>query len=220
MNAPMFGIESPVADPLGYRLGLPQVAPQAPIQTGLNLGTESSPYGAAARTLLKPEVSWLPGKNPAQQQTPYAAPLAAGLGGMQAAQAGTQAYDTKSGVISALGAGAAGAATGAVVGGVPGAIVGGTVGLGLGALNAWMAVGKENKAARDRKKILSEAKAEQDRRDKIARDDAIDGLAFERGQIEEAKRLEEWKRNRALIAEASAKKKARSEEFISRGFVT
>lgn len=146
-----------------------------------------------------------------------AAPAIAGL---QASQMGMGAYDTKSGVVSALGAAGTGAAAGAMVGGPVGAVIGGGVGLVTGALNAWMSVGQQNKANRERRKLLAEAKAEQNRRDKIARDDALDGLAFERKRLAEQKRLEEWQRNRALIAEASAKKKARADEYIARGYVT
>jgi hypothetical protein len=166
--------------------------------------------------------------------TPPAAPTAAprptatsaytaaapALAGLQAGQMGLGAYDTKSGVVSALGAAGAGAAAGAMVGGPVGAVVGGGVGLVTGALNAWMSTSQQNKANRERRKLLAEAKAEQARRDKIARDDALDALAFERKELAEQKRLEEWQRNRALIAEASAKKKARADEYIARGYVT
>src|SRR5690606_21265654 len=133
---------------------------------------------------------------------------------------GMGAYDTKTGVVSTLGAAATGAAMGAVVGGPVGALVGGGVGAVTGALNAWMSVGQQNKANRERRKLLAEAKAEQNRRDKIARDDALDGLAFERKQLAEQQRLEEWQRNRAIIAEAQIKKKARADEYIARGYVT
>ncbi len=175
-----------------------------------------------AATLAAPANSGVPAPTtpaaPAPQQSPYAAPAAAGLAGIQAGQVGAQAYDTKSGIASTLGAGVAGGLAGAP-GGPLGIAAGAAAGLILGGLNAWMSVGKENKANRDKRQLLAEAKAEQNRRDKIARDDALDGLAYERRQVEEAKRLEEWNRARGLIADARAKSKARKEEYLNRGFV-
>lgn len=201
--------------------GLPVPPPAQPVQTGLNLSAFGAPAAdpaasAAGRSLLAAPASATPRPTTTSAYT-AAAPALAGL---QAGQMGLSAYDTKSGVVSALGAAGAGAATGAMVGGPVGALVGGGVGLVTGALNAWMSAGQQNKANRERRKLLAEAKAEQDRRDKIARDDALDGLAFERKELAEQKRLEEWQRNRALIAEASAKKKARADEYIARGYVT
>ena len=178
----------------------------------------TAPAPAAPTAPAAPSVSWLPGKGP--QQSPYSAPLAAGLGGIQAGQVGSQAYDVKSGAVATLGAAATGATTGFLVGGPLGAAVGGVAGGALGALNAWMSVGKENKANRDRQRLLAEAKAEQQNRDRIARNDAVDGLAYERRAVEESKREEEWKRNLSLIGTARAKSKARQEEYLNRGFTT
>lgn len=111
-------------------------------------------------------------------------PLAsAAYGGVQAGAPAAQAYDTKSGVISTLGAAAGGAAAGAVVGGPVGALVGGGLGLLTGGLNAYLAVGKANKTKRDQKRLLQEAEAKQAARDKIARDDAISQLAYDRTQV-------------------------------------
>ncbi len=145
----------------------------------------------------------------------YAAPVLAGL---QAGQAGLNAYDTKTGVASALGAAAAGGLAGATLG-PAGAAVGAGAGLLLGGLNAWMSVGRENKANRDRRKLLAEAKSEQNRRDKIARDDAVDGLAFERKQISEQKRLDEWQRMRAVLDKNRAESSARDAQFVEKGYV-
>ncbi len=198
----------PTQGPSWLAPGIPVAATLgAPANPGpVTLGAPAPQPVAAVAAVPKPTV-------PA-----YAGPMAAAAGGMQAGQVGASAYDTKSGIAATLGAGAAGALAGAPAG--PAGIAAGAVtGLAVGGLNAWLAVGKENKANRDRRKILAEAAAEQKRRDEIARADAVDGLAYERKQVEEAKRLEEWNRARALIAEARAKKKARSEEFISKGYV-
>ncbi len=170
------------------------------------------PQVAAAPTAFAPPTRVAP------QPSPYAGPLAAGMAGLQAGQLGSQATDFKTGAVSVLGGAAAGALAGSA-GGPVGAAVGGVVGGGLAALNSWLSVGKENKANRDRRQLLAEAKAEQNRRDKIARDDALDGLAYERRQVDEAKRLEEWQRARGLIADARAKSKARKEEYLNQGFV-
>ncbi len=210
-----------------FGIGMPsyQPPPQTPVQTGLDLSTFGAPDGnpaasAAGRSLLlAPPVTGTTTTTTSKPTVPaYAPALAAAAGGLQAGQVGAQAYDTKSGIAATLGAGAAGAIAGAPAGPV-GIAVGAAAGLAIGGLTAWMAVGKENKANRDRKRILAETKAEQKKRDEIARADALDELSYQRKQVEEAKRLEEWNRNKALIAQARAQKKARSEEFISKGYV-
>lgn len=216
-----FGIQNP---------WILQPRANAPAPTGLQ------PGGYVAPPAASPAMAWTPpAVAPALPTPPVATPakpsalsaMAPAIAGLQAGQVGSQAYDTKSGVVSALGAGASGAAAGALAGSVvpgvgtaAGAVVGGGVGLVTGALNAWMTVGKENKANRDRRKVLAEAKAEQNRRDEVARADAVDGLAFERKQIADQKRLEEWQRNRGLLAESAAKSKSRTDEYISRGYTT
>ncbi len=126
---------------------------------------------------------------------------AAGIvaGGLQAGAPAAAAYDTKSGAISALGAGASGAASGALVGSVVpgigtgvGAAVGGGIGLLTGGLNAYLAVGKENKNKRDRNRLLAEAEQKQAARDKLARSDALSQQAYDRKQVELQKK---WAKN-------------------------
>ncbi len=144
---------------------------------------------------------------PAAATTPGAAttitPMtgAAGIvaGGLQAGAPAAAAYDTKSGVISALGAGASGAASGALVGSVVpgigtalGAAVGGGIGLLSGGLNAYLAVGKENKNKRERNRLLDEAERKQATRDKIARNDALSEQNYQRGEVERQKK---WAKN-------------------------
>ncbi len=217
----MAALTAPNPNPYAFGIGMPSYRPD-PVQTGLDVSAFGAPAAnptasAAGRSLLAaPPVT---SQGTTKPTTPaYAPGLAAAAGGLQAGQVGAQAYDTKSAVVSTLGAGVAGAIAGAPAGPV-GIAAGAAAGLALGGLNAWLAVGKENKASRDKKKILAETKAEQKKRDEIARADALDELSYQRKQVEEAKRLEEWQRNKALIAQARAQKKARSEEFISKGYV-
>lgn len=235
MQAPSttaFGIQMQQPWAMTPTLPAPQ-SPQGPAPAGSAplraLAPASSGYSARALPTPAPAPATTTSPRPTTPSAyTYAAPALAGL---QAGQAGLGAYDTTTGVVSALGAAGAGAASGALsgaaigamggpIGAGAGALIGGGVGLVTGALNAWMSVGAQNRARRERKRLLAEAKAEQARRDRIARADALDALAFERRELEEAKRLQEWQRNRALIAEAQAKKKARADEFIARGFVT
>lgn len=220
MQAPAtnaFGVQMPQP----WAMTPPQ-SPQGPVPAGSAplraLTPASSGYSAPVPSTPAPAPATTTSPRPT---TPSAYTSAApALAGLQAGQAGLGAYDKTTGVASALGAAGAGALTGAMIGGPVGALVGGGVGLVSGALNAWMSVGAQNRAKRERNKLLAEAKAEQERRDRIARASALDALAFERRELEEAKKLQEWQRNRALIAEAQAKKKARADEFIARGFVT
>ncbi len=124
---------------------------------------------------------------------PSTNPLAAAAyGGLQAGAPAAAAYDTKSGVISTLGAGASGAAAGAVVGGPVGAVVGGGLGLLTGGLNAYLSVGKTNKDRRNQNKLLAEAAQKQAARDKLARDDALSQQAYDRG---ETARQQRWAKN-------------------------
>lgn len=219
-----FGIQQPWQLQPQTAPMLPGGTPPATIQSALSTparpGPVTAPPVAAASTAPAPAP-------PTQNQPSGLSALAPAISGLQAGQLGSQAYDTQSGIVSTLGAAASGAAAGALAGSVVpgvgtavGALVGGGIGLVTGGLNAWMSVGKENKANRDRKKLLAEAKAEQKRRDDIARADAVDELAFERKKIEEQKRLAEWQQNRGLLADAAAQSKAQTDEYISRGYNT
>ncbi len=154
-----------------------------------------------------------------QQHTQLSKYAPAAYAGLTAAQPAANAYDTKSGIISTLGAGASGAATGAVVGGPVGALIGGGTGLLLGGLNAYLSVGAKNKAKRDQNRLLREAEAKQATRDKIARDDAVSQLAYDR---KEAARQKQWAKNlqiRQALHDAAAGDKTADAEFIATGRV-
>ncbi len=131
--------------------------------------------------------------------TPVSGAASIAYGGLQAGAPAAASYDTKSAVISTLGAGAAGAAQGALVGSVVpgigtglGAAVGGGIGLVTGGLNAYLSVGKENKNKSDRNKLLAEAERKQAARDKLARSDALSQQAYDRKQTELQKK---WAKN-------------------------
>lgn len=199
-------LPQPAQDYSAFGLTLPPVQRLDSQQPGVSL-----PAPQAAQPAM--------GTLPKPTESPWAKPVAAAQGGLQAGQLGTQAYDGKSAAVAIGGAAAAGALAGAPAGPV-GAAVGGIVGGGVAALQAWLAVGANNREKRRQRKLLSEAKAEQNVRDKLARSDSLDQLAYDRDSIEEAKAADRWAKMKDQIAQAHAAVKNRRTEYLEKGFVT
>ncbi len=98
-----------------------------------------------------------------------------------------------------------------------GAVVGGGIGLITGGLNAYLSVGQKNKAKRDQRRLLREAEAKQERRDKIARDDAVSDLAYTRKQTDLQKQYAKNLQIRQMLQDSAGRDKAADAEFIATG---
>lgn len=117
--------------------------------------------------------------------SPKVAKVAApALAGLEAAQNAGPSYDMTSGLVNVGAATAAGAASGAMVGGPVGAVIGGGVGLVTSGLNAWLQVRQENKDKADMNRLLREIEEKQARKERIARQDQLAQIRYDRKQTE------------------------------------